>query len=189
MKGNTITERCSFCFFFAAKRYVMRESVRESNYRTWRWSVGRPFVCQVALLQLRSRVFYFSCVLCCVMFFCFFLPLMTALSDRSLCCSPHREAAEKHTDWGGRPESGQQTVWGINDTRLWFLWPCLTTRVFDISTFLSPPRCKLFFESFFCCWCYFPPSLRVLWRRCAQRQRDLDPLTVYVRISGSSRTN
>lgn len=79
----------------------MRESVRESKYRTWRWSVGRPFVCQVALLQLRSRVFYFSCVLCCVMFFFFIFPLMTSLLDRSLCCSPQREAAEKHTDWGG----------------------------------------------------------------------------------------
>lgn len=170
----------------------MRESVRESKYRTWRWSVGRPFVCQVALLQLRSRVFYFSCVLCCVMFFFFLFPLMTSLLDRSLCCSPQREAAEKHTDWGGttwKTASGQQTVWGINDTRLWFLWPCVTTLVFDLSAFLFPPRCKLFFESFFCCCCYFPPPLRVLRRRCAQSRRDLDPLTVYARVSGSSRAN
>lgn len=37
--------------------------------------------------------------------FLFYFPLMTSLLDRSLCCSPQREAAEKHTDWGGgRPE-------------------------------------------------------------------------------------
>lgn len=33
--------------------------------------------------------------------FLFYFPLMTSLLDRSLCCSPQREAAEKHTDWGG----------------------------------------------------------------------------------------